>query len=65
MHDDTKFPSKTVEGHGYFVGISEHVGNMMTFKILTSDTNKVIHRSIIRSAESFDKNHRAEMGKRE
>ena len=36
----------------------------MTFKILTSDTNKVIFRSVVRSAETFDKNQRAEMGRR-
>ena len=65
MHEDTKFPSEIVEGHGHFVGISEHVGNIMTFKILTSDTNKVIYRSVVRSAESFDRNHRAEMGRKE
>ena len=65
MHDNPKFPSETVEGHGHFVGISEHVGNTMTFKILTSDTNKVIYRSVVRSAESFDRNHRAEMGRKE
>ena len=63
MHDDNSFPSEIVEGHSYFVGISEHVGNAMTFKILTSDTNKIIYRSVVRSAESFDRNHRAEMGR--
>ena len=60
-HDDSDFPSETTEGHGHFVGISEHVGNTMTFKILTSDTNKIIHRSSVRSAENFHKNHRADM----
>ena len=64
MHDDPRFPSETVEGHGHFVGIAESVGNAMTFKILTSDTNKVIFRSVVRSAETFDKNQRAEMGRR-
>ena len=63
MHDDIAFPSETIEGHGHFVGISEHVGNVMTFKILTSDTNKIIYRSVVRSAESFDRNHRSEMGR--
>ena len=65
MYENTKFPSETVEGHGHFVGISEYVGNIMTFKILTSDTNKVIYRSVVRSAKSFDRNHRAEMGIKE
>ncbi len=43
--DDNRFPSKSKEQLGRFVGISEHVGHAMTFKILTNDTNKVIHRS--------------------
>ena len=33
----------------------------MTFKILTSDTHKVIYRSDIRSAGTSDRNLRAEM----
>ena len=65
MHDDSKFPSETIEGHGHFVGISENVGNFMTFKILTSDTNKIIHRSVVRSAEGNDRNYRAEMGRKD
>ena len=64
MHDDNKFPSETIEGHGHFVGISENVGNAMIFKILTSDTNKIIHRSVVRSAEGNDRNYRAEMGRK-
>jgi hypothetical protein len=32
------------------VGIAEHVGHAMTFKILTDDTRKIIYRSNIRSA---------------
>jgi hypothetical protein len=44
------FPSETTERKGHFVGISEHVGKAMTYKILTDDTNKIIHRSSIRSA---------------
>ena len=62
-HDDSDFPSETREGHGHFVGISEHVGHAMTFKILTSDTNKVIYRSSVRSAESNHPNLRAKMGR--
>jgi hypothetical protein len=41
--DDSDFPSD-------FVGISESVGHTMTFKILTDETLKVIHRSNVRSA---------------
>ncbi len=43
------FPD-TKEARGRFVGISEHVGHSMTFKILTDDTRKIIHRSEIRAA---------------
>ena len=32
------------------MGIAEHVGHAMTFKILTDDTRKIIYRSNIRSA---------------
>src|SRR5687768_1440718 len=35
---------------GHFVGIAEHVGHPMTYKILMDDTQKVISRSNIRSA---------------
>jgi hypothetical protein len=34
-----------------FVGIAENVGDAMTFSILTEDTNKLIARSVLRSAE--------------
>ena len=48
--DDSDFPSETREKRGHFVGISEHVGHAMTFKVLTDDTNKIISRSNVRSA---------------
>ena len=35
----------------------------MTFKILTSDTNKVIYRSSFRSTEKGDKTLRDKMGR--
>ena len=35
---------------GHFVGIAENVGDTMTFKVLTDDTQEVIARSTIRSA---------------
>jgi len=44
------FPSETAEGKGCFVGISDNVGDAMTFKILTDDTQRIIHRSNVRSA---------------
>jgi hypothetical protein len=48
--DDSDFPSDSHEKRGHFVGISESVRHSMTFKILTDDTLKVIHRSNVRSA---------------
>ena len=47
--DDSDFPSETREKRGHFVGISEHVGHAMTFKVLTDDTNNIISRSNVRS----------------
>ena len=48
--DDSDFPSESTEGRGRWVGIAEHVGHAMTYKILTDDTKKVIYRSNVRSA---------------
>jgi hypothetical protein len=48
--DDNPFPSESREAKGHFIGISEHVGHAMAFKILTTDTNKVIHCSGVRTA---------------
>jgi hypothetical protein len=58
--DDSDFPSDSRgEKHGHFVGISKSVGHAMTFKILTDDTLKVIHRSNVRLAlNPHDKNLR-------
>ena len=36
----------------------------MSFKILTSVTNKIIHRSVVQSAEVNDRNCSAEMERR-
>ena len=52
--DDSDFPSDSREKRGRFVGISEHVGHALTYKILTDDTKRVIHRSNVRPAD--DKN---------
>jgi hypothetical protein len=48
--DNSDFLSDLREKCGHFVGISNTVGHAMTFKILTDDTLKVIHRSNVRSA---------------
>ena len=59
--DEPHFPSESPEKRGRFVGIAEHVGHAMTFKVLTDDTKRIIYRSGIRSAVPTDsKNRRAE-----
>ena len=49
--DDSYFPSDTREICGRFVGIAEHVGHTMTFKILADNTHTIIYGSNTRSAE--------------
>ena len=49
--DDSDFPSESTELRGRFVGIAEHVGHAMTYKILTDDTSKIIFRSNVRAAD--------------
>ena len=56
--DDSDFPSETREGRGRWVGVAEHVGHAMTFKVLTDDTRRVIYRSNIRPATSDAPNYR-------
>jgi len=53
---ESKFPSKSTEVVGHIVGISEHVGHTLTWKILTSDTKKVVYRSIVRPYSDSDPN---------
>ena len=52
LDDSKKFPSDSPEAIGYMVGISENVGHVLTYKVLTKDTKKVIHRSELRSTKS-------------
>ncbi|MEL7196406.1 MAG: reverse transcriptase domain-containing protein, partial [Bacteroidota bacterium] len=59
--DDSDFPSKSKEGVGHIVGISEHVGHAMTWKILTTPTQKVLYRSQVRPFDSQDRNLRVEL----
>jgi hypothetical protein len=43
---DNGFPSDSGESMGHIVGISEHCGHSLTWKVLTSDTTHIINRSI-------------------
>lgn len=58
--EENDFPSDSREGTGHIVGISEHVGPMMTWKVLNCSTKKVIHRSQIRPYDSQSANLRAD-----
>ena len=49
------------ESLGYIVGISEHCGPALTWKILTADMQKVIFRSRVRPCSSEDSNVRADL----
>jgi hypothetical protein len=44
------FPGKSKDLRGRWVGISEHIGNKMTYRIITDDTGEEVCRSAIRSA---------------
>ena len=50
--EDANFPSESTEARGHRVGIANHVGHEMTYKILTDDTSKVIYRSSLQTALS-------------
>jgi hypothetical protein len=47
---EQSFPRKSKQLRGRWVGISEHIGNKMTYKIITDDTGEEICRSAIRTA---------------
>ena len=54
--DDSDFPSESREALGHMVGIAENVGHAMTYKVLTTDTQKIIYHSNLHSASSGDPN---------
>jgi hypothetical protein len=58
---DNKFPSESTEKSGRWVGIAENVGDALTYKILTDDTQKIIYRSAVRARNDKDEpNNRLE-----
>ena len=59
--DDNSFPSESREEKGHVVGISTHVGHLMTYKILTQDTRQVIHRSDVRPCTPAAANKRVDL----
>jgi len=52
------FPSEVAEGKGRFVGFGDSVGDVLTYKILTDDTHKIIYRSYVRSALNEEERNR-------
>ena len=52
----SNFPSTSNERKGYWVGFSDIVGDKLTWKILTGDTNYLIFRSAVRSANNSTPN---------
>ena len=53
------FPS-TQERLGRMVGIAEHVGDALCYKVLVEDTRQVVHRSVVRPAVDLSRpNQRA------
>ena len=49
IHDKQSFPSQTNEKMGRIVGISENVGDSLTYIVLTDDTKQLLHRSSLRT----------------
>lgn len=49
LDEDARFPSSN-EKSGFWVGVSENVGDAMTWRVLTRDTREIINRSNVRSA---------------
>ena len=47
---------KSSEIRGRFVGFAWSVGHALTFKVLTDDTQRIIHRSRLRLAKEMENN---------
>jgi hypothetical protein len=47
---------KSTEIRGRFVGFAWSVGHALTFKVLTDDTQRIIHRSRLRLAKEMENN---------
>jgi hypothetical protein len=56
---ESSFPSESKEALGHVVGISEHCGDALTYKVLSSESDVIIYRSLLRPATPDDANVRA------
>jgi len=50
INEEASFGLDSSEKRVQFVGIAEHVGHAMTFKILAEDTLKIIYHSCVHAA---------------
>ena len=50
-HNYVNFPLDTAKQKEIFVGVSYSVGNLMSFEVLTQDTQKVIYQSLVQLAK--------------
>jgi hypothetical protein len=50
------FPLESKEALGHVVGISEHCGHALTYKILSSESDVFIYHSLLRPAATDDNN---------
>ena len=57
-HDYDTYPDSS-EKLGYWIGTAHNIGDALTFKILTHDTQEVIYRSTVRPANVKNPNYRA------
>jgi hypothetical protein len=56
---ESSFPSESKEALGHIVGVSEHCGHALTYKVLSSESNVIIYCSLLRPATPGDDNVRA------
>jgi hypothetical protein len=61
LKSETSFPPDSKEGLGNIVGVSEHCGHTLTYKVLTANTGHIIYRSLLCPANTDDANLRASM----
>ena len=54
---DQHFPSESDERAAYWVCFGEHCGDAMTHKLLDHETQKIIHRCVVRPQKSSTPNH--------
>ena len=62
---DHRFPSQSNEIRGHWVGFADNKGDHLTWKILTDETQQIITRSTVRSANKTSPNLRLDPPKGE